>query len=345
MTYEEVQEMNKLLRVLLIFITLPFIFKCCEVLSYSFEENKGETIELIDLTQYNSEEDEDYEESSDVETDEEESDYEESDYEESESEYEESEYEESEDEESEDEEYDDDGTTIRFDKLNNQNKGCFERLSEYFYPEKKLYILRGVPGSGKEYMIYHMEQNKDTIFGICDRHEYFYKGKDNYQFNSKKIGQAESYSRRSCIKFMTGHMPRIYVTDYFDQVWKYQDYIDLAVANGYEIKIIEMRCPDNDHLRYFNKRNPLKPPMSKSKNCYERWERDPRAFIQEPWVKPFEGDSLPKEKVNEDKILEDYFKYGPIKVEPFTLYKENPEHLEFISDEKVNNILDRAFIF
>ena len=49
--------------------------------------------------------------------------------------------------------------------------------------------------------------------------------------------------------------------------------------------------------------------------------------------------------MNEDKIFEDYFKYGPVKTEPFTPYKENSEQLEFISDNEVNDILERSFIF
>ena len=206
-----------------------------------------------------------------------------------------------------------------------------------------LYILRGVPGSGKEYMIYHMEQNKSTRFGICDRHEYFFNNGE-YTFNSKEIGQAESHSRRACIKLMTSNTPRIYVTDYFEQIWKYDTYIDLAIVNGYKIKIIEMRCPDIDHLQYFNKRSPLKPPYTKSKNSNDKWEVDPRAFIQEPYIELFEGDTIPQRKEKEN-ILEEYYNNGPVKIEPFVQYKENNDHIEYISDQITETILKRAIVY
>jgi len=349
---------NELLRLFIVCATIPILFKCYELFCIHLErvDTNKTSIDIIDLTGEDTEgedtedEEDSYEESDEEDSDkedeesvEEESDEEESSEEESDEEDGESSEEESDEEESDEEESDEVDNRIN-NKIN--NKSYFGTLCNYLFPEKNLFILRGVPGSGKEYMIYHMEKDRTTPFGICDRHEYFYGIDNKYEFHSKEIGQSESHSRRACVKLMASNMPRIYVTDYFEQVWKYQDYINLAIVNGYQIKIIEMRCPDMEHLKYFNGRNPLKPPMSKSKNGYEKWEVDPRAFIQEPWIKTFEGDCLPNtEEYDGETMLTDYYKNGQVKIEPFIQYKENEEHIEFISDAEIETILDRSFIY
>ena len=80
--------------------------------------------------------------------------------------------------------------------------------------------------------------------------------------------------------------------------------------NGYNIKIVELKCQDVDHLRHFNKRSSHKVPMIKSKKVFENWEVDPDSVYQEPYLENFPGDCVPKYgtvNVEElDKQLHDY---------------------------------------
>jgi len=77
----------------------------------------------------------------------------------------------------------------------------------------------------------------------------------------------------------------------------YANYISLAYAYNYKVTIIEICCPDEEHLHYFNKRSIHNPPYSYSKNIYIDWDEDDNSIKLEPYLGnfkgPLPGDSLP----------------------------------------------------
>ena len=187
-------------------------------------------------------------------------------------------------------------------------------LTAKFSGKKTVTIIRGVPGVGKKHYVYDQEKYREGLFGICNWNDYFKDEDGNHTFNGSMITKAENYSKMAFLDYITKEVDRIYVIAYFNEVWNYSEYEKIADMNGYNIKIVELKCQDIDHLRHFNKRCNHKVPMVKSKKVFQNWEVDPDSVFQEPYIENFPGDCIPNygtvTKEELDKELEEYQEKG-----------------------------------
>ena len=223
--------------------------------------------------------------------------------------------------------------------------------------EKDIFIIRGVPGAGKKHLVYHMEKqfNDDKSFYICDRNDYFITDGE-FKFNPKYIHQAEQQLRTKFIQALyETDINRVYVIGYFEELWMYEDFIRLGELNNCKVRVVELRCPDEDHLIYFNKRGKTSPPLIKSKKCFEAWEHRINEYIQEPYIEPLEGDCLPKynaeaiEKNN--KAFEDYLN-GECAIESDDELdktheypcEDNGDHIECLTEKDIKNVLEKHIV-
>ena len=218
----------------------------------------------------------------------------------------------------------------------------------------EIFIIRGVPGVGKKHLIYHMERefNDGENFYICDRNDYFITN-GKFKFNPKDLHRSEQQLR---MKFITAldvsPLKRLYIIGYFEEFWMYEEFVRLGELNNYKVHVIELRCPDEEHLIYFNKRGKMSPPMIKSKKCFEAWEHDPDAYIQEPYIECLEGDCIPKYNkesiIKADKAFEDYLN-GECAVESEDEaceypYEDNGDHIEYLSEKDIENVLENQIV-
>jgi len=221
------------------------------------------------------------------------------------------------------------------------------------YLDKEIFIIRGVPGIGKKHLVYHMERdfNDNKGFCICDRNNYFIR-EGKFEFKPKYIHQANQQFRMNFINALDyKSLQRIYVIGYFEEFWMYEEFIKLGELNNYKVRVIELRCPDEEHLTYFNKRGKTSPPLIKSKKCFEVWEHDTDAYIQEPYIEPLEGDCIPKYNkesiIKVDKAFENYLN-GECVIESDDefdktyeyLCKDNGDHIEVLNEEDIESVLD-----
>lgn len=157
-------------------------------------------------------------------------------------------------------------------------------------------IIRGVPGSGKNCLIYDLEYDNDSNFSIISSDDFFEK-EGIYKFDRSLINKANSYSFQKFHDCLKLNIPRIYIRNINNNKWMYANYISLAYTYNYKVKIIEILCDNENYLYYFNKRSTHNPPMSYSKNVYNNWEYDENANFIEPYIGnfngPLPGDSLP----------------------------------------------------
>ena len=100
--------------------------------------------------------------------------------------------------------------------------------------EKILYIVRGIPGSGKSTFA-------KTLGGIhIEADQYFVDADGNYNFDGSKIKLAHEYCRLKTKAWMkiNGDLvseDKIVVSNTFTQEWEMESYFELAKEFGYKV--------------------------------------------------------------------------------------------------------------
>lgn len=108
-------------------------------------------------------------------------------------------------------------------------------------PNKTLYLLRGLPGSGKSTIAKSLVGDKDYCHKEADM--YFVDRDGNYKFEPSKIKDAHAWCKEE-IEFVMkyDHSP-VVVSNTFTQEWEMEDYYKLAEKYGYRVHslIVENR--------------------------------------------------------------------------------------------------------
>jgi predicted kinase len=103
---------------------------------------------------------------------------------------------------------------------------------------KTLYIIRGVPGSGKSTFA---KELVGADFLVCEADKYFVDKEGNYKFDGSKLKEAHEWCRDRVETFMEDSLlndqfyRRIAVSNTFTREWEMQAYIDLAEKYGYRV--------------------------------------------------------------------------------------------------------------
>lgn len=105
--------------------------------------------------------------------------------------------------------------------------------------EKVLYIVRGLPGSGKSTFATELV---GAPYLVCEADQYFIdKVTGAYNFDKDKIGAAHGYCKNKVETYMKDSLAndqfyrKIAVSNTFTQEWEMQPYFDLARKYGYKV--------------------------------------------------------------------------------------------------------------
>jgi predicted kinase len=95
--------------------------------------------------------------------------------------------------------------------------------------EKMLYLVRGLPGSGKSTFA-------KTLGGIhIEADQYFVDVEGNYNFDGSKIKLAHEWCQDMVYMDMLKEIPKIVVSNTFTQEWEIEPYFELAKKYGYKV--------------------------------------------------------------------------------------------------------------
>ena len=95
--------------------------------------------------------------------------------------------------------------------------------------EKVLFIVRGLPGSGKSTFA-------KTLGGQHYEADMFFIDEDgNYKFDGTKIKDAHKWCQSFVKTDMMLEYPKIVVSNTFTQEWEMKPYMDLAKKHGYKV--------------------------------------------------------------------------------------------------------------
>jgi predicted kinase len=100
--------------------------------------------------------------------------------------------------------------------------------------EKILYIVRGIPGSGKT----TFARTLNSI--IVEADQYFVDAEGNYKFDGSKIKFAHEYCKTQTEAWMGTkgdqvNVNKIAISNTFTQEWEMESYFELAKKYGYKV--------------------------------------------------------------------------------------------------------------
>jgi hypothetical protein len=172
------------------------------------------------------------------------------------------------------------------------------------FPSKKiLYILRGLPGSGKTTWIHNFMLENTRPYYICS-YENFHN-----EYNPRDLPKSYNLCFRQFLEYLSVEKDYIFVDNPNIEKWEYMNYVVLGKLFDYDVKIIEMDCPNKNYLGVYRDRCKNYLTLKKFSSFYDRWELDKNAIIKEPYIDfPDSGDSLPypiKNLEELDKELEE----------------------------------------
>ncbi|OUS72338.1 AAA family ATPase [Pseudoalteromonas sp. A601] len=125
---------------------------------------------------------------------------------------------------------------------------------------KQVFILRGLPGSGKSY--YAQNLADELVLGdqsqylICSTDDYFYNEKGEYKFDKFKLSQFHNLNLARFINALSQSIPLVIVDNTNIKKWEFIAYSQAAVALGYQVKeVIVGEVKDKSMQHLYAKRN------------------------------------------------------------------------------------------
>lgn len=127
----------------------------------------------------------------------------------------------------------------------------------------KLYLVRGLPGSGKSTYVANNLRDKNVFHFEADI--FFHRPGIGYQFNPSLLGPAHDWCYGSTV-LQLANGNSVAVSNTFTQMWELQRYLNIQRMIDIDIEIVELKS------QYQNIHGV---PPEKLKTMKDRWEEVP----------------------------------------------------------------------
>ncbi|MDP2634616.1 MULTISPECIES: AAA family ATPase [unclassified Pseudoalteromonas] len=131
---------------------------------------------------------------------------------------------------------------------------------------KQVFILRGLPGSGKSYyaqtLADELVTGDQSQYLICSTDDYFYDEQGEYKFDKFKLSQFHNLNLARFINALSQSIPLVIVDNTNIKKWEFIAYSQAALALGYQVKeVIVGEVKDKSMQHLYAKRNSHKVPL------------------------------------------------------------------------------------
>ena len=125
---------------------------------------------------------------------------------------------------------------------------------------KQVFILRGLPGSGKSYyaqtLADELVTGDQSQYLICSTDDYFYDEQGEYKFDKFKLSQFHNLNLARFINALSQSIPLVIVDNTNIKKWEFIAYSQAAIALGYQVKeVIVGEVKDKSMQHLYAKRN------------------------------------------------------------------------------------------
>lgn len=134
---------------------------------------------------------------------------------------------------------------------------------------KMLYIMRGLPGSGKSTVAKAL--GKDGIVFSTDD---FFLCDGKYEFNSNKLGLYHSMNINRAREAMEDGITPVVIDNTNVRAADCKPYVEAGLKNGYEIEFVEPETKWKFDLNELVKKNTHNVPLFTIKRMLARWEKN-----------------------------------------------------------------------
>ncbi len=142
---------------------------------------------------------------------------------------------------------------------------------------KKLIIMRGLPGSGKSSLaegIRNVAANRGArTTAILSTDDYFIEGDGVYRFKPQEIGRAHAFNQKACQTNMEDECELIIIDNTNTQYWEMKPYVRLAQEHGYVIEFQEPKTEWAWEVEECAKRNTHQVPLKSIQQMKDRYQR------------------------------------------------------------------------
>jgi len=132
------------------------------------------------------------------------------------------------------------------------------------------FIMRGLPGAGKSTLASRLGAS------IVSNDKFFTDENGEYKFNKDAISSAVAQCKTE-FSYLLDYQQDVVVDNCNSRHWEYEWFVEKAEKAGYEVRVIEILCRNEEELRKMHERCIHNVPWEYMKTVLERWEVDERA--------------------------------------------------------------------
>lgn len=146
-----------------------------------------------------------------------------------------------------------------------------------------LYILRGLPGSGKSSLAEEIRRRNGTDIPILNLDNFFTAPDGTYQFQPERVTEGIESLERQLVTLLAGGQSVI-MDNTYSRLREYEHHLEAARRYRCRIVIRQILCPDEATARIFFERCKHGISWERFEIMRRRWEHDPRAILLTPFI-------------------------------------------------------------